>query len=190
MCSLCSTRCHMHMRVGPMVVSCVPAQALHIPGHTTVYSRRSPGEAPPGCHGTATGGSLVAEDRPGGPLERIAIYGLRAASSLPHTLHGKGSGGGSGGGRPGQCVSVHELGVDVGSHRCACRARCPLQLRPLPIAPPPVSQIPLSRIPYPGIPYPAGYSYLYPVSRDPGIPYPVFRYSVSRIPRDTRTCIP
>ena len=56
-----------------MVVSCVPAQALHIPGHTTVYSRRSPGEAPPGCHGTATGGSLVAEDRPGGPLERIAI---------------------------------------------------------------------------------------------------------------------
>ena len=57
-----------------MVVSAA-SQALHIPGYTTVLalSRRSPGEAPPGCHGTATGGSLVAEDRPGGPLERIAI---------------------------------------------------------------------------------------------------------------------
>ena len=99
------------------------------------------------------------------------------------------------------CVSVHELGVDVGSHRCACRARCPLQLRPLPIAPPPVSQIPLSRIPYPGIPYPVSQ---YPVSRIPlsripytSIPYhaaypnldPVSRYPLSGAQlesRDTR----
>ena len=163
MCSLCSTRCH--MRVGPMVVSAA-SQALHIPGHTTVLAQ--------GRHGTATGGSLVAEDRPGGPLERIAIRPegrfFSASPSMARAVEAEAAAA-----DPGSASAFMSLAwmlaptVAPVAPVAHCSARCPLLRLPHPRSHYPVSLTPVSRIPYPSIPYPAGYPFIpYPVIPCPG----------------------